>query len=288
MSPAEVLPLLVVVILLLSASGVDPDRMEVVFDGEGEATALEDALVVAGGTVTVPAGSSVAGQLYVIGGTLRVDGEVDGDVTQLAGNVSVAAGAAITGEFQTISGDATVASGAAIGDRTRLDVAPQPRSPASAAGFLALRVLVLALFAALLVRRAPGLLPTVADAITKHTVVSGVVGSLAGASMLVLLVTMAFTLVLLPLSVVGLAAQVGIAVYGYLGVGYVIGQRLPLDRVDLASAVGTGVLVLGLELFGRLPLLGGAVQFGVIVVGFGAVLITYLGLQPFEPARLPG
>lgn len=288
MSPAEVVPLLVVVLLLLSATGVQPDRMAIVFDGSAEASAVEDALVVAGGTVTVPAGRTVTGQLFVIGGTLAVEGRVDGDVTQLAGNLSVTPGGAITGELQTLSGDTRVAPGAAVGERTRLDLAPQPRSPASAAGFLALQAIVLALLAASISRRAPGLLPTIADSITHHPLVSGVVGSLAGVSMLVLLVYMAFTVVLLPLSVLGVVLEGLLVVYGYLGTGYAIGQHLPVERVDLASAIGSGALVVGLELLDAVPVLGPAVQFIVVVVGFGAVLITYLGLQPFEPARLPG
>lgn len=288
MSPTEVLPLLVVVVLLLSASGVEPDEMRIVFDGNQEATGIEDALVVGGGTVTVPEASTVTGQLYVIGGTLAIDGRVDGDVTQLAGNLTVADGAVVTGELQTIAGNTAVSPGARIGQRTAIDVAPQEPSPARTLGFLVLQVLVLGLGAAVLSRRAPGLLPTVADAVTRHPVVSGVVGALAGTSMLVLLVYMAFTLVLLPVSVLGLAVEFLLVAYGYLAYGYVIGRRLPIARVDLASAVGTAAVVVGLELLGRVPVLGTAVQLAVIVTGLGAVLITYLGLQPFEPARIPG
>lgn len=288
MSPTEVLPLLVVVVLLLSASGVEPQEMRIVFDGSQAATTVEDALVVAGGTVTVPAGTTVTGQLYVIGGTLAVDGRIDGDVTQLAGNLTVADGAAVTGELQTIAGTTRVSEGASIGQRTTLDVTPQEPSPARTIGFLVLQVLVLGLGAAVLSRRAPGLLPTVADALAGHPVVSGVVGALAGTSMLVLLVYMAFTLVLLPVSVLGLAVEFLLVAYGYLAYGYVIGRRLPINRVDVASAVGTGVLVVALELLGRVPVLGPALQLAVVVTGLGAVLITYLGLQPFEPARIPG
>ncbi|WP_135851328.1 hypothetical protein [Halorussus salinus] len=83
--PLEVLPLLVVVVLLLTASGRNVEQMEVVFDGDREVTEIEEVLVVGGGTVTVPANETVSGVVYVAGGDLRVAGTVEGDVVQLRG-----------------------------------------------------------------------------------------------------------------------------------------------------------------------------------------------------------
>lgn len=288
MSPTEVLPLLVLVVLLMSVSGVEPDQMRIVFDGEHAAVDVDDALVVAGGDVRVPEGRTATGTLYVIGGTATVSGTLDGDATVLAGNLTLPDGGVVTGELRTISGNVTVAPGASVGRRSSFDVAPQSRSRAAAASWLLVRVLVVALAAGLVARRAPVLLRNVGDAITAHGLVSGVVGAIAGSSMLVLFVYMAFTLILLPLSIVGLLVEVLLVVYAYLAYGYLVGRRLPLERVDLATGLGAGAFALGLELLGRVPLLGAAVQFVVIVVGLGAVLITYLGLREFEPARIPG
>jgi hypothetical protein len=288
MSLAETLPLLVVVLLVLAGSGADPSSMEIVFDGDRTVEATPDAFVVAGGNVTVPENATLRGQVFVVGGETRIAGQVRGDVRLFAGNLSVTETGAVTGELQTVAGNPSLAPGADIGQQTTLGVDPQPRSPLATAGFLAMQMLVLGGAAALLARRAPDRLATVGDAVAHHPVVSGVVGSIAGTSMLVLFVYMAFTLVLLPLSVVGLVVELLLVLYGYLVFGYLVGRRLPVERVDVASAVGVAGFVLAVELLGRVPYLGTLVQFLLVAVGLGAVLVTYLGFRRFEPARIPG
>ncbi|MFB6073549.1 MAG: polymer-forming cytoskeletal protein [Haloarculaceae archaeon] len=288
MTPTEILPLLVAVLLVLSASGVQPDAMTVTFGGDRTVTAVEDVLVVGGGTVTVPADTGVTGRLFVLGGDLRIDGSVDGAVWLFGGNLTVTDGATITGELRTIAGDAAVASGARIGRRTALPGVPRPQSPLEAALSLLAQALAVGLFGGLVTRRWPGLVATVGDAMTGHAAVSGVVGGLAGLTSLVLLVYMAFTLVLLPLSVLGLAGAFLTVVYSYVAFGALLGRYLPVDRPALAAGAGTAVFVVAVDLVGRIPLLGVLVQFGLAAVGFGAVLLTYFGLQRFEPPEIPG
>lgn len=287
MTPTEIIPLLVVVLLLLSASGVEPESMEVVFDGDHTISTTDDALVVGGGTVTIPSDAMVETRLFVVGGDVLIDGQIDGNVRVLAGNLTVTDGAEITGELQTIAGNTLVAEGALVGERTALDVTPQPRSPLANVGWFVLRLLALGGLGALLARRRPMLLENVGDSIAHHTVVSGVVGSIAAAALLVLFVYMAFTLILLPISVLGLIAEFLVVVYAYTVYGYLIGRRLPVERADVATAVGTGLFLIGVEALGRVPVAGFLLQFLLVTVGFGAVLVTYFGLQEFEPARIP-
>jgi|GEM_PF-798283 len=314
MSPTEIIPLLLVVLLLLAGSGAEPETMEVVFEGNhtlggngsvdvgattrgassgngssGASVGSTDtsALVVGGGSVTVPADTNVTAPLFVVGGDLRIEGQV-GDVRVLAGNVTLTDSAAVAGQLEVLGGQASIADGAIVARQSDLVGQLQDQSPTrSPAGFL-FQVGALALVGGLVARRNPTLLANVGDSVTNHAEVSGVVGSIAGLALLVLFVYMAFTLVLLPLSVVGLAVEFGIVVYSYAVYGYLIGRRLPVERVDLASAAGAGLFVVGLELLGRVPLLGAVSQGVLVAVGFGAVLITYFGLKGFEPAEIPG
>jgi hypothetical protein len=289
-APSEVLPLLVVVILLMTASGQSADRMEVHFDGDRAVTQVEEVLVVGGGTATIPEGASPNGTIYVVGGDFRVRGSLDGDVTQLAGNVSVADGGAIAGEYRTIAGNTSIAEGATVGSRSRVEFTQRDRSPVADFGFLALQALSLALAGAFLTRRRPALLRNVGDSIAHHSVVSAVVGAFTSATALALFVFMAFTLILVPVSVFGIAVGLLSAAYASLAYGYLVGARLPIDRPDLATALGVAVFVVALDLLGRVPLLGPVVQFALVVTGLGAVLITYYGFREFEPAlsRLEG
>jgi len=302
MSPTEIIPLLLVVLLLLAGSGAEPDTMEVVFEGNhtlgadsstggnistASFSGDDGALVVGGGTVSVPTDATVSAPVFVVGGDLRIEGQV-GDVRVLAGNLTVTDGAVVTDQLEIIGGRASVAEGATIGSRSDLVGEVQGASPTrSPAGFL-FQVGTLALVAGLLARRNPTLLENVGDSVVNHAAVSAVVGAIAGLALLVLFVYMAFTLVLLPLSVAGLVAEFGIVVYSYVVFGYLIGSRLSVERVDLASAAGVVLFVVALELLGRIPLLGILGQALLVAVGFGAVLITYFGLREFEPAEIPG
>jgi hypothetical protein len=288
MSPTEVIPLLVVVLLLISIGGGDVEEMSVTFQGDTDVDSLADAHVVAGGTTTVPGDTTVAGDVYVIGGTADIDGTVDGDVTLLNGNLSVTESASVTGAIQTYSGSATISSDASVGRVSQFEPPTPSSSPAQRTGAFLLQFLVLGAFGWWLVERHPLLFENVGAAITEHVLVSGVVGSLGATTLLVLFVYMAFTLVLLPVAIIGLFAEFLIVLYGQAVFGYLIGRRLPIEGDGVSTLAGIAVFLLVLEVAGVVPYLGGLVQLTVAVVGFGAVLNTYFGLQRFEPVTIPG
>lgn len=60
-------------------------------------------IVVEGETVVVPAGETVKGDLVVKNGDLRIEGEVDGDVTVIRGTKFMASTAVITGSSEEIN-----------------------------------------------------------------------------------------------------------------------------------------------------------------------------------------
>ena len=66
-----------------------------------------------GNTVTVPASESVEGDLYVLGGTVTVDGSVDGDLTAMGGTVQL--NGSVTGDVLAAGGTVTI-SGDVAGD----------------------------------------------------------------------------------------------------------------------------------------------------------------------------
>lgn len=92
MTPTEAISLLIVVLLMISIGGGDVPQRSVTFQGNTSVEMLQDVHVVAGGTTTVPADAAVSGDIYTIGGATRIEGEIDGDVTLLAGNLSVTTG----------------------------------------------------------------------------------------------------------------------------------------------------------------------------------------------------
>jgi hypothetical protein len=289
----ELIPLLVVALLLLTAGGTTVERVDLVMDGTHDVSAVDDGLIVVGGDVTVSAGEQVEGPIYVMAGSLSVEGTVADDVIAFGGPVGVADGGTITGTLQVYAGsDVTVAEGATVGSRTRIDVGGSQRSPLVDAIFRAVQIGVVALLGALFVRRRPRLVENVTDSVLRHTVVSGTVGFLASLTLLALFVFMAFTLLLLPISVLGILGGVLVVIYGYVVFGYLLGQRVvarytPVEQPSAATAVGVIVLMLAFDGLSLLPLLGGLVQIGLLLVAIGAILLTYFGLREFEPPTLP-
>ena len=128
----ELIPLLIVVLLMISAGGVDVETTEIVIKGDHELTEHRGALIVGDATVTVPADESISGPVYVIGGEFQVQGTVEGDVTQLSGSLLVGDSGTIGGELQHIAGREEFADGAVITERSTVELAPTDPDPVAA------------------------------------------------------------------------------------------------------------------------------------------------------------
>ena len=288
MSPTEAIPLIIVVLLMVSIGGGDVQEMSVTFQGANDADELAAVHIIAGGTTTVPENATVNSDVYVIGGTGVIEGTVDGSLMLLNGNISVTDSATVTGALQTYSGSASVSSEATIGRISQFEAPTPSNSPAQRIGGLLLQFIVLGAFGLWLVDRQPLLIENVGAAITEHTLVSGVIGSLGATTLLVLFVYMAFTLILLPIAIAGLFAEFLIILYGQTVFGYLIGTALPIERDSIATLTGIAAFLVVLEILGLVPYVGALAQLGVAVLGFGAVLNTYFGFQRFEPVTIPG
>jgi hypothetical protein len=283
------LPLLIIALLMTSVDddGGGAGRVEVLLSGEHRITDHDAALIVGDAELTVPAGAQIAGPLQVIGGRTVIEGSVAGDVTQFSGELVIAEGGTVGGELRTIGGAAQVADGAAIGSRSVIDLAPQDRGVAASLVPLVAMAGLLAAVGARLARTRPVALENVGSAVTSHPVVSVTVGALVTVTALSLFVFMAFTLVLIPIAVLGLLVGAASLAYGIIVVGHLVGDRIPVASAQAKTALGAATTVLALAVLETVPLVGDVIAGAVLLVGLGASLITYYGLAPFRPVRLP-
>ena len=164
---------------------------------------------------------------------------------------------------------------------------PEGTTPGSGILPRASLALLLAAVGYLLARKRLIALANVSTAIRAHPVVTITVGTLAFLTVISILVFMAFTLVLMPITVLGIIAGALTLGYGFITWGYLIGTRLPLHRPTLATAVGVVVLVGGLTLVGLVPVVGDLVVAAIALSGVGGVLVTYYGVAPFRTVQLP-
>ncbi|MFB6135329.1 MAG: hypothetical protein ABEJ04_01060 [Halobacteriaceae archaeon] len=281
----DVVPLVVVALLLVTAGQPAPDRVELALGGEQRLDGGDAPLIVVGGTVAVPPDARTARPLYVVGGTLDVSGTVRADVVQLAGNLTLADGAVVTGELRALGGRRDVAPGSSVGTVTSLPL-PGDESPTGGWEAFAVQTGLLALAGFLLARRRPELLANVGATATDHAVVSVVAGALTSLTLLALFVFMAFTLVLLPVSLLGLLGGVAVVAYAVVCLGDRLGRWALPGRGPVATAAGVVAVSLGLRALQWVPVAGALVSLAVLVGGVGAVLITYFGLRRFEPPAL--
>lgn len=75
--------------------------------------------------------------------------------------------------------------------------------------------------------------------------------------------------------------------YGIIALGYLVGQQLNTSRVGLATGLGVVAVMVLLQVIGVIPILGDLIGGGLLLTGLGAVVLTYFGLQEFEPVSLP-
>ncbi len=223
----------------------------------------------------------------MIGGEFRVQGTVDGDVTQLSGSLVVEDGATIGGELQHIGGSEELSAEAAIMERTTVAFESAEPGPVAAYTPIVLTTLILALVGALLSRKREPLLDNAGAAARDHPLISLTVGALLSVTFLSVFVFMAFTLILLPVSILGLLLGLLTIAYGIIALGYLAGQHLHTPRVGLATGLGVVGIVALVQVIGVIPILGDLIAGGLLLTGLGAVVLTYFGLQEFEPVSLP-
>ncbi|ODR80919.1 hypothetical protein BG842_00505 [Haladaptatus sp. W1] len=282
----ETVPLLLVALLLVSAQpGVD--TVTTVFDGTQDVPGDTGAVVVADGTVTIPNNTRTTTSLYVIGGTARIEGTLDGRLVQLAGNVTVGSSGTVTDQYQVFGGDREIATDAAVDPDVVAEPVMQERSPIESLTIFLLQAVILGVVSFVVGRRYSEFLANVRHSIRHHPVVSGTVGLLTTVTLLALFVFMAFTIILLPVSLLGLLGGVFVYLYAYISIGSMLGQWMPTDKPGVATAAGTVLFFMASRVLSFLPIVGESLLIAVAVIAIGAVFITYFGLREFQPPQLP-
>ena len=282
-----VIPLLLAALLMVSGDS-DVETAQLMMTGAHVIESHEGALIVGEAVVEIPAGARVPGPIYVIGGELAVGGEVSGDVIQLSGTVTVESGARIGDELRHVAGTLVVSANAEVGRRTSLDLAG-PAGGGTAGRYLpgAMLALILGWVGFLLTRKRRAALDNVAAAVSGHPVATLTVGVLLTLTFISVFVFMAMTLVLLPVAIVGLLGGLATLGYGVVGWGHLIGIRLPIRHERLSTVAGVVLVVIGMQLAGSIPLVGDLIVVAVLLLGLGAVVVTYFGVAHFRPAVLP-
>jgi hypothetical protein len=258
-------------------------------------------LVRIGGSAVVEKGEQVQ-DAVAVGGDVTVHGEVRGDAVAIGGDVIVKAGGQVGNDAVAVGGRLVMEPGAEIGG-SEIEVAGEAMSealewasvvpvvwgPLKAFYWMGKLVALLAL-GMLLLTLLPAQMEAVMTAAERNawkTVAVGLVGVLAIAPFLALLCLTIIGIPLIPLVITAVAVAL---LFGYVGVGYLVGRKLPWEALKGRSpllALALGMLLLSVA--NEVPWLGWLVFFAASLLGFGAVLRSTFGRlrKTATPAPLP-
>jgi cytoskeletal protein CcmA (bactofilin family) len=258
---------------------------------------LPGTVLVMGGQVDIDPTAQVAGSIFILEGRVNLNGEVGEDVTLVGGELIIGPQAHIYGNLRTGGGDLRLSEQAQISgiveQRSGLEIPASELATSSSRRGSWGRTLFNALLIGFLAYAASRYLarPThrVAEASLQHPVVAVSMGLLTGVVGLSLLVLMAFTIVLIPVSLLGLLMLGVMVAYGWAAMGTGIGAWLTAKTGrhlsnGVTAFLGTALLMIILDLINWIPVIGAPTAILITVNGLGAVLLTRLGMVKFIPA----
>jgi len=237
-------------------------------------------------------GSQVGGSLEAGAADVRLDGAIDGDARVGADTLAVGSTAAIGGSLTYDAANFTLADGASVsGEVTRDEslsvTGPDVFGSGGGAGLPAVptwvgsvySTLVNLVLGAVLLVVAPNFARRLVDAGRTQTLRSGGIGLLTLIGVPIVLLLLLITIVGIPLSLAGLVVF-GLllwvtSVYGAIVVGTWLLSLVGYENRWAALLVG----VVAVALLGAVPILGGLVQFAVLLVGLGAFVVVLRGSE---------
>ena len=300
--------------------------------GAAQAKGLSDDRIVAGGTFTLPSGetqdgnllifggvvsleegSKVNGDVVLLGGTIDINGDVSGSVVGIGGAVRLGERAVVNGDLTTLAASLHRAEGSVVAGQVITGFQgplifprsgnvivpeipnPQVRFPTIWNGIWSLfRTFLWGALAVLVVMFLPRPTERVANTIVRLPVTAGGVGLLTVIVAPLMLVGMAITLILIPVSLLGAVILVVAWFFGHIAIGYEVGRRLGIalhQDWPLAVAAGIGTFLVTLISSGINQLvfcIGWTVPFLIGILGLGGVILTRFGAQAYPPQAFAG
>ncbi len=269
---------------------------------------LNGDLLIIGGTATLDPGSVVNGDVSLTGGTLDARGTISGSINAMGGVVTLGDTAVVHGDVNSLGSafnrsakaeiDGKVnnaANGNLLFNIPRTLAFPRFAVPNLAMDFSPIWKVFWAIFQALAFAALAVLTtmfianPTqrVAQSIVTEPAAAGGIGCLTVIVAPALLALLAITLILIPVSLVGLLLLAIALLFGWIAVGLEVGNRLAglfktQWAIPVAAGLGTLVISLVASILNVVPCIGWILPALVAVLGLGGVLVSQFGTRTFS------
>ena len=273
---------------------------------------LNGDLLVFGGSATIEKGATVNGSTVLFGGNLTVNGIVNGDVVITGGSISLGQAAHISGNLTTVAASLDRAEGSMVdgqiyntatswtgngqnGNTPKPVIPVVPVIPALKYQFHPLlsilnglgQSLGIAILAMLLMLFLAPHADRVAHAILAQPLTAGGIGLLTVVAAPVAILLSIVTIILIPLAPIIIMVLVAAGVFGWIAIGYEVGQRFTKAihqnwHPAFSAGLGTFALTLVAKVLTGVPVLncvGWLVPFLLSMAGLGAIIMTRFGTQ---------
>lgn len=287
--------------LLISACGSEGRyQLAIITEGEHAITGetLGD-LIVFGGHATLDESSKLDGSAHMLSGMLEVQGEIQGDISLFGGKLLIGPHAIVFGKINHGGGELSVSEGAVIaggfnsGTGLKLPSLIQAQTQNTAWVFtrLVLASLIIGLLAFFVDRYIPITLNHVRDASQQYFIVCSAMGVLVSITAATLLVLLAYTIVLIPVAILGSLLLGSAVLFSWIAWGVYLGCSLVKHfnlkiSSGLAAFLGSAIFILLLNLITMIPWVGGYIGLIFAIIGLGAVFLTRFGIRRFTPTDL--
>ncbi len=278
----------IAVTLLFLSGGTDVDSVQIINDGFHEISAdSNESLIVIGGSVVIKNNSYINSSIFIIDGNVSVSGQIE-NLIILGGNTKLLNKTIINQELIVVGGNVTIANNVEIlGDKVGAENLSFMQKNNMGIYFLFVQLLIFLMLGYIISKFKPYLIKNTTIAIKKHFILCFYIGLLPLIVLLTFFFLMAFTIILLPLSIIGivlgyLLISLSTIIYGSLFGDYIFKGK-KLDKIK-KTLLGIVIFFILIELITFIPLIGPIFVTILKVSGLGAILITYMGLKKFTPS----
>jgi hypothetical protein len=275
---------------------------------------LNGDLLIVGGTATLEQGSVVNGDVSLTGGTLDARGTISGSINALGGVVTLGDTAVVHGDINSIGAAFNRSAKAQIDGRVNTESSgnlffniprtlafPRLATPALNLDFSPIWKVFWAIFQSLAIAALAVLAtmflanPTqrVAQSIMTEPAAAGGIGCLTVIVAPALLALLAITLILIPVSLIGILALAIALLFGWIAVGLEVGNRMAglfktQWAIPVAAGIGTLVITLVASILNIVPCIGWILPALLAVLGLGGVLVSQFGTRGYGFAAAHG
>jgi hypothetical protein len=252
-------------------------------------------LILLGGEATLDQAAILRGSIHQFSGTLHLDGEVHGEASFLGGQLILGPDARIGGDLNYGGGELTGLNQAAVAGQVNTgtglqipSIAPQQQSLIGTLFRWLIGALLMGLLSVVLWRYLPKHVERVSQVGLHHAGVSTAMGILVGIVGISLLVFLAYTIILIPVALLGILLMGAAIYFGWISFGIALGRfaskhLLRSLQPGARAFWGAFVFALLLNILTIIPFLGSILGIFTAILGLGAVYLTRYGTRHFEP-----